>query len=123
MPAVKLTKTVVDKAHAGDKEDVILDAEVRGVGVKVTPKGAKSFFLQYRTGGRETTSQRYTIGTFGGLTVEIARQEAIKLRGRIAAGDDPCKERRDQKERARSAPTVKTVKTEFKGFKEKHLSK
>ena len=40
---------------------VTYDVEVKGFGVRVTAAGAKSFIVNYRSGGRE---RRITIGSF-----------------------------------------------------------
>ena len=39
--AIKITKRSVDAVHAGAKERVIFDSEVKGFGLKITPNGAK----------------------------------------------------------------------------------
>ncbi len=41
----KLTKRLVDNLVAGTKDLVVWDSDVRGFGVKVTPKGTKSYFV------------------------------------------------------------------------------
>jgi integrase len=104
-PSQKLTKRIVDACHPLPKDRLIFDSEVRGFGLKVTPKGRKVFFLQYRMGGRASVTRRYTIGEHGELTPDQARAEAIRLRGRIRTGIDPQEEK---KARSRPLPKART---------------
>jgi integrase len=83
----------------------IWDSEITGFGIRVfaptgrRPKGARSFFMNYRIDGRE---RRFTIGSFLEWSVEAARNEARELRRRIDRGEDPANEKRERRE----APTV-----------------
>jgi hypothetical protein len=65
MPVAKITKRSVDDTKPGEKPVIVLDTEVKGFGLKVTPQGRKVYFLQYRLGGRETPTRRFTIGVHG----------------------------------------------------------
>jgi Arm DNA-binding domain len=78
---------------------VVWDAEPKGFGVRITSAGAVAFVLRYVLDGRE---RRMTVGAYPDLSPSAARDEAIKLRGRIAVGDDPLANREDR----RRAPTV-----------------
>ncbi len=87
----KITKRAVDAASPGKRDTFLWDTEVMGFGLKVTPVGNRLYVLQYRIGGR---LRRYTIGKHGSpWTPEEARDEAIRLRGLIAAGTDPAEEK------------------------------
>lgn len=87
----RLTKKRVERAPVPAKPGFIWDAEPVGFGLKLTPNGARIYVLQYRFEGR---SRRYVIGNHGSpWTVETARQEALRLLGRIQAGHDPQKEK------------------------------
>src|SRR4051794_11397196 len=80
---------------------VFHDSEVRGFGIRVTAKGAKSFVLSYytRTGGRDRC---FTIGRFPIWSVVAARTEAKRLRQEIDRGRDPLADLAAD----RAAPTV-----------------
>ena len=97
MPSCRLTKRTVDAA-APDATDVFLwDSELKGFGLKVTPKGSKSYVLQYRLGGRGTRTRRYTIGTHGSpWAPDTARQRAHELLTAVRRGNDPIDEEREQ---------------------------
>lgn len=98
---VKLTKRAVDNltpSPAGDQ--MLWCGEVRGFGVRVKPSGAKSFVIQYRTPtGR---SRRLTLGRYGVLTVEQARDMARTELVRTLQGADPATDRKA----TRRAPKV-----------------
>jgi integrase len=84
---MKLTKRAVEGLAAGESDLLMWDEAVRGFGVKVTPKGARVYLLQYWFGGR---ARRVTIGRHGDLTLEEARRKALALRSAVADGGDPA---------------------------------
>jgi integrase len=91
---IKITKRIVDAAvAAAGRELFIWDDELRGFGVRVLPTGAKSYVLQYRTGGRGSQARRRVIGRHGVLTAEEARSRARRLLAEIADGADPAARR------------------------------
>lgn len=79
----RITKRVVDSLRRGELR---WDAELKGFGVRCQ-RLAKVYLVKKRVGGR----QRWiTIGRHGSpWTPEMARREAQKLLGDIAAGNDP----------------------------------
>lgn len=91
----RITKRIVDVAQPQAKDSFVWDSELAGFGLKVTPKSRKVFIVQYRFGGRKGVTRRYTIGTYGKLTVDQARIEAKRLLGEVATGSDP-QERKSQ---------------------------
>ncbi len=62
------------------------DTRVRGLIVRVTPTGQKTFQLYQKHQGRPV---RVTLGTFPEMTVEQARREATKAKGALAGGANP----------------------------------
>nr|WP_321482174.1 tyrosine-type recombinase/integrase [uncultured Cohaesibacter sp.] len=82
----KLTKRLVDSLVAGAKDLVIWDSDVRGFGVKVTPKGTKSYFVYYRTASGQ--QRRPSIGKHGQITVDQARKIAQQWLAEVALGKD-----------------------------------
>ena len=89
MATGKITKSAVDAAQPGGKDWFLWDERVRGFGLKVTPKGSKSYLFQYRMGGRGSKVRRYTIGRHGTLTPDGARKIAEQLAAQVAQGEDP----------------------------------
>ncbi len=105
--AEKITKRVVDTAMPGKKLMIIWDTEVKGFGIQITPGGCKSFILNYRN--KDFRSRRKTIGKYGHLTVEQAREIAKELCYHIAKGGDPVHE----EEMQRKQPTFDEVAKRF----------
>lgn len=117
----KLTKTLVEGFRARDRREIYWDAgdgSTKGFGVKVEPSGKKVFIFQYRMGGRDTPTRRYTIGAYGkGLTVEHARRIAEDLERKVSSGVDPAEklkaDNREKKEAKAVAETAKKGRVEL----------
>src|SRR4051812_16133371 len=87
----KLTKRAVDAHTPPDKGQTFLwDGEIRGFGVRAVPSGLKTFIVQYRN--VEGRTRRMTIGRYGVMTVEQARDQAKVKLGAVAGGADPATE-------------------------------
>lgn len=92
----KITKTVVDRL---EPSETVWDADVRGFAVRCQRRD-RVFVLKYRLNGRQ---RWYTIGKHGSpWTVERARNEARRILGAVAEGQDPA----TQKQSERDLPTV-----------------
>jgi integrase len=100
MATVKLTAAFVERAtvEPGKDRTFYWDEVLPRFGLVVTGTGHKSYVIQYRSGarGRAGSGRRPTIGPAGrhGITLDVARTEARKLFGQIAAGRDPLSEQR-----------------------------
>ena len=105
----KITKGEVDAFAPGEGDRFLWDTEIKGFGLKVTPKGKRIYILQYRTGGRGTPTKRVTLGSHGALTPEAARAAAKRLAGAIANGADPA----EAKALDKAAPTVSDLVARF----------
>ncbi|OBX19778.1 integrase [Erythrobacter sp. QSSC1-22B] len=90
MATGKISKRTVDALHPSKTNQFLWDAGLKGFGAKITPAGAISYVLQFRMGGREASTRRYTIGPHGSpWTPTTARLEAERLLILIAQGVDP----------------------------------
>ena len=103
---MKITKRSVDALALQIGEAFLWDSELKGFGVRVSPRGKKTFVLQYRAGGR---TRRMSLGTYGVLTPDQARDMARQSLADVARGNDPSNERRLK----RQAPTVAALCNRF----------
>jgi integrase len=71
---------------AGRQYDVF-DSKVRGLSVRVSPKGTKAFNFLYRMGYR---TRRLKLGIYDELSLSDARTKATKARQAVAEGIDPA---------------------------------
>lgn len=102
----KITKRSADALVAKDKEAFLWDTELRGFGLRCSPRGKKTFILQYRQNGR---TRRMSLGPYGALTPDQARDLAKRNLGDVAKGEDPSGER----QRERRAPNVSALCDRF----------
>ena len=103
-----LTERKVRDEKPGPKTRIVLDGKVKGLGLRITPNGAKSYILNYRVAGR---SRRATLARAdGGVSLSEVRKRAADELMRIRAGEtDPLERERD----AREAPTVNDLLDRF----------
>ena len=97
MSRKRLTKQVVDSLEPREKDYVVWCIKLSGFGCRVRPTGSKSFIAQYRVGGRNSPVRKVTIGTYGKLTVEEAREAALKILAKAELGDDVAATRAKQR--------------------------
>ncbi len=90
MATGKISKRTVDSLLVGPKENYLWDTDLKGFGVKITTAGSISYIIQFRMGGREAKTRRFTIGSHGSpWTPTTARVEAERLLVIVAQGIDP----------------------------------
>ena len=93
----RITKRIVDEAKPEGRDLFIRDDELRGFGLKVTPKGAKVYFLEWQLpGGRGLPKGRITIGRHGSpWTPDTARRKAQSLLEEVRKGINPAHAKRE----------------------------
>ena len=106
MTVGKITKRSVDALELGEQ---LFDKEISGFVVRFVGK-RRIYGLKYKVDGRQ---RLFTIGYHGertddgqSLTPENARKKALSLRGRIANGEDPQKERAAMRDQISKAPDI-----------------
>lgn len=96
----RLTEAFIRDAAPQSNTRIYWDHAVRGLGVRITPAGSKSYVLQYRVSAR---SRRSTVAQCSAITLkrarEIAGEQLLAIRNE---GADPLQRRQD----AMAAPTV-----------------
>lgn len=101
----RLTKSSVDALAPNPKRDVWLwDSELPGFGYRVTPNGARSFVVQYRTPQGRT--RRLRLARYGELTPDQARRAAAARLLEVRGGRDPSAERRAARVEVEGPATV-----------------
>jgi integrase len=93
------TKLIKDTAAPAAGAIIVWDGDLPGFGCRISSRGVRTFFLNYRADGWE---RRYKIGRAPAWTAERARREAEELRRRIDLGEDPVAQKRERRE----APTI-----------------
>ena len=90
---MKLTQRGIEafEVPAGKKDMLVFDDEQRGLGVRVTVGGGKSFLVQYRHAGEK---RRMPLGSCSAISLAKARLTARQIVGAVAAGKDPAGERK-----------------------------
>lgn len=90
----KLTKLQIDvmtfQGKTPKHRDIRWCESIPGFGVRVWPSGKKSFVVWYRINGRQRS---YSIGRYGPLTIQQARDIAHRKLAQVIEGKDPLAER------------------------------
>jgi len=81
MARTKLTERAVTGARATEKEVILWDTEVPGLGLRVRPSGAKSWIVK--------RGKRWTLGSAGSISLADARKLAQRSSADIAEGKAP----------------------------------
>ena len=96
---IRLTKRSIEMAVPPKTGILTLnDTDISGFQVRVTPSGQRTYYLYYRSHGRE---RRLKLGNHGDITCEQARKLAVAAKGQVAAGKDPAAERHRRNEDTR----------------------
>jgi hypothetical protein len=90
---MKLTQRRIEslKCPAGRRDMMVFDDEQRGLAVRVTGGGGKTFLVQYGIGGDK---RRVPIGSCSAISLAAARDAARGILGDVARGRDPAAERK-----------------------------
>jgi integrase len=115
----RFTKSAVDALGIPTEAEVgtvgytmVWDTQVIGFGLQLRPSGIKTFIFVYRNKGGRV--RRLTIGRYGRVTVDQARDVAKRHNGVVALGGDPVADRK----RNRAAKTIDEL---LRRYIKKHL--
>ena len=90
---MKLTQVRIDglKCPTGKRDMLVFDDEQRGLGVRVTASGGKTFLAQYAFHGQK---RRIPLGSCSAVSLAKARDAVRAIMGEVAKGIDPAAERK-----------------------------
>jgi integrase len=110
---MKLTLNRIDslKCPEGKRDMLVFDDEQRGLGVRVTASGSKTYLAQYNWHGQK---RRIPLGSCSGLSLAKARDAVRALMGDVAKGIDPATERK--KVRAHEALTLVALLSDWQAL-------
>jgi integrase len=97
---VKLTLNRIAglKCPEGKRDMLVFDDEQRGLGVRVTASGSKTYLAQYNWHGQK---RRIPLGNCSALSLAKARDAVRAIMGDVAKGKDPAAERKQAAKEAR----------------------
>jgi integrase len=101
---VKLTiRRLRELDYTEGRDRLVFDDEQRGLAVRVTATGTKSYLAQYSIGGRK---RRIPLGSCDAVTLADARLAVQGIMGAVAHGRDPFLEHNEQAQALASSPTL-----------------
>src|ERR1700730_14049641 len=91
--AMKLTLNRIDslKCPEGTRDKLVFDGEQRGLGVRVTSRGSKTYLAQYNWHGQK---RRIPLGSCSAVSLAKARDAVRAIMGDVAKGIDSAAERK-----------------------------
>ncbi len=112
---MKLTKSRIDAfRYEGDgkSRDVRWDDAISGFGLRIYPSGRKAFVLSFRFEGQK---RLLALGEYGPLTLDKAREKALKEKAQVIDGKDPLAQRK-------AAAGAGTVRELCRDYLERHAA-
>jgi integrase len=94
------------KSNCGKVSKGCVKADRDNLSVRVSPKGAISFVLRFRFNGKD---EQFTIGKYPVMTLEEAREKALKYQRLISEGENPRIAEKLAKASVKSVPSFKTL--------------
>jgi integrase len=120
---MKLTQTRIEglKCPEGKRDMLVFDDEQRGLGVRVTASGGKTYLAQYNWHGQK---RRIPLGNCNAVSLAKARATVRTVMGDVARGVDPAAERKKAAAEARrnAAHEALTLSTLLSDWQALHLA-
>jgi integrase len=100
--AVNLSPDTIRKLTCppGKRDCLVFDGQQRGLAVRVTATGSKTFLAQYTAIGQR---RRVPLGSCDAIALADARRATQAIMGEVAQGRDPSAERKETAAKARAA--------------------
>ena len=93
LPNRKLTKRFIDQIEPCGKDVFHWDSVLPGFGLRLSPKGVKTYIVQCRSEGK---TQRVKIGRVTSTTCDEARKAAVQILGKLGSGENPARTKRNK---------------------------
>ncbi|MBF0358849.1 MAG: tyrosine-type recombinase/integrase [Magnetococcales bacterium] len=107
---MKFTDMVVKKLKPKESRFEVLETNRPGFGLRITPKGTKTFIFVYQFKGK---NRRMSLGKYPAMKLTEAHQKHADARQLLGQGIDPGEKEQAEKEKIRSAPTVIYLVNEY----------
>lgn len=121
--AKRLTEAAVERLRIKPATYVLWDAGTTGLGLKITPRGARIWCLQLCYPGHRVQTTR-TLGRYPGMGLAEARGKGALWYGWVKAGIDPEHAEAEQRDRADAARRAEALKQEntFASVAERYIT-
>src|SRR5271170_2585124 len=120
---MKLTERKIEKlaTERGHKDRLVFDDAQRGLAVRVTASGGRTYLCQYTLHGHKW---RVPLGACSAVSLFDARAAAAAIMGDVAKGRNPAAERKEaaDTERARRTRNRLTLRVLIDDWKRLHLA-
>ncbi|MGC2078775.1 MAG: integrase arm-type DNA-binding domain-containing protein [Xanthobacteraceae bacterium] len=120
---MKLTELKIEKLtpEHGRKDRLVFDDAQRGLAVRVTASGGRTYLCQYTLHGQK---YRVPLGACSALSLTKARQAAATVMGDVAKGRNPAVDRKEAAaaERAKRARNRLTLRVLIEDWQRLHLA-
>lgn len=120
---MRLTERKIETltVERGRRDRLVFDDQHRGLAVRVTASGGRTYLCQYTLHGKKW---RVPLGAFSGLSLAKAREAAAAVMGEVAQGRNPASERKEAAValRARMARDRLTLAALIDDWKRLHLA-
>ena len=120
---MKLTERKIEKlaAEHGRKDRLVFDDAQRGLAVRVTASGGRTYLCQYTLHGHKW---RVPLGACSAVALSKAREAAAAVMGDVAKGRNPAAERKEAAaaERARRTRNRLTLRVLIEDWNRLHLA-
>lgn len=103
---MRMTDAGVKALKPGAERYEVWEDGRTGFGVRVTPRGTKTFMLMYRFAGK---ARRLTLGVYPAMGLSAARLAAAQARDQLDHGIDPGVGVVEQRQVERTTPTVQQL--------------
>jgi integrase len=115
----KFTEAKILKLAPHEKEYLISDADCSSLRVRVSPKGQKSFFVQFKHNGKQI---KHKLGKVEDIPLAKARDMAMDIKCRVKAGESLAGYGKNE-DRGPNGAQIATVRELFAKYNKEHVQR